>query len=281
MVNTLVTYLPFSRFFEVEKHFVKNVELLKPKRSYVYVDDVFTSEQQELLKRFLSGLELRCGYWRNRSSCFMKILMDLKKEDEDALIVDSDVLLDERFGLFDSAILECYDFYSFIEYNSSLLNKFQKRSVLLESLQLGNVKVNVYGYSLFGRGDVPFNVGPKLAMRFGSLKKLKDNVLADIYDAMHSIPPHLRNEIGDETPIAIALYYSGYRVNPYVEGVRHAFDQRREPKRVSRIDRMLKVSAHVEFAKILLRKGYREVFWLYGRYKLAQIKHGLPILFGV
>jgi len=79
MVNTLVTYLPFSRFFEVEKHFVKNVELLKPKRSYVYVDDVFTSEQEELLKRFLSGLELRCGYWRNRSSCFMKILMDLKK----------------------------------------------------------------------------------------------------------------------------------------------------------------------------------------------------------
>lgn len=67
-VDTIVTYLPFHRVHEVLYYFIKNAELICAKNRVVYVDNVFSDRQLDLLKKIVpEDIEVRCGNWRDRS----------------------------------------------------------------------------------------------------------------------------------------------------------------------------------------------------------------------
>jgi hypothetical protein len=69
----LVTYLPFYRLHEVLQYFVKNIEILQPKRSIVYVDNVYNERQNEIIKRIVpQDIEVVQGNWRNRGDTWFR-----------------------------------------------------------------------------------------------------------------------------------------------------------------------------------------------------------------
>ncbi|MGC8836754.1 MAG: hypothetical protein ACP5PL_07430, partial [Infirmifilum sp.] len=69
-----------------------------------------------LKKIVLEDIEIRHGNWRDRNKTFMRILRDAKEEGLDALVVDSDNVLDGRLARFDRELVKRFGFYTVIDY---------------------------------------------------------------------------------------------------------------------------------------------------------------------
>jgi hypothetical protein len=105
----LVTYLPFYRLHEVLQYFVKNIEILQPRRSIVYVDNVYNERQNEIIKRIVpQDIEVVQGNWRNRGDTWFKILRDLHNFDEEILVIDSDNIADPKLREINHVLLKDY-----------------------------------------------------------------------------------------------------------------------------------------------------------------------------
>jgi hypothetical protein len=284
MVHALITYLPYSRLFETKKYFLENVSRLNPSQALIYVDDVFTEDQLYFIARSIpEGITVRHGFWGNRSACFLQILMDLKTDNtSDALIVDSDNILDQEFTEVDQRMLsKGFDFYTVKDWEGSN-TQFNKRSVKLGEIEINGGKRDVYGYRLTGFWKSPFFLGPKQAVRVTKkfLEKLDTQVTRDVYDAVQSMDPLLRNMVCDETPIAITFYYSGVKITPWVICSRHFYNQARNILSRANTRRLMKSTAYVEFTKKLVKWKYKRMIWFYLRYKIAQLGRSVPVLLG-
>jgi hypothetical protein len=113
----LITYLPFYRLHEVLQYFVKNIEILQPKRSIVYVDNVYNERQNEIIKRIVpQDIEVVQGNWRNRGDTWFKILRDLHNFDEEILVIDSDNIADPKLREINHVLLKDYKVYTIADY---------------------------------------------------------------------------------------------------------------------------------------------------------------------
>ncbi len=282
MVHTLITYLPYARLFEVKKYLLENVSRVNPSRALVYVDDVYTQDQLDFLSHSVpEGVTVKPGYWGNRSTCFLQILTDLRGEGTpDALIVDSDNILDQEYTQIDRQMLsKGYDYYTVSDWGNKNPNHI-KRSVKLDEIQVNGERRDVFGYNLKGLWTSPFFLGPKQAVRVTQrfLQKLDPQIIKEVYDAVQSVDGALRNMISDETPIAITLYYSGVKITPWIICSTHYYDQSRLPPRRNHTRRLMKSTAYVEFARKLAKWKYRRMIWFYIRYKAAQLGRTIPVL---
>jgi hypothetical protein len=281
MIDTLITYLPYSRLYEIRKYYIENIKRIKPLHAIVYVDDVFTEEQISFLSSFMAKeFEVRTGFWRNRTACFLQILIDLKKEKiPDALIVDSDNILDNDFSIIDQELLSEYDFYTVMDWEG-LARSFIKRSIKLKNIEVNGKRREVYGYKLTGTWNGIFFLGPKQAVRVtqAALRKLNDATLEDIYKAIQSLDPSLANRVVDETPLAILFYYSGIKITPWVVCSRHYYNQVRKSTKNLYTRRLLKSTAHVGLARGLVKWKYKRIWLFYFRYKIAQLFYSLLVL---
>ena len=284
MVHTLITYLPYSRLFEVKKYFLENVSRVNPSRALIYIDDVFTEDQLSfVLKSIPEGVVVKSGFWGNRSACFLQILMDLRNDGTpDTLVVDSDNILDKEFTLIDEKMLsKGFDFYTVMNWESSNTHLI-KRSIKLDQIEIHGEKRDVFGYRLTGFWKGPFFLGPKQAVRVTQrfLQKLNPQILKEVYDAVQSLDPLLRNMVSDETPLAITFYYSGVKITPWVICSRHFYNQSRRILSRPHTRRLMRSTAYVEFARRLIKWRYKRMLWFYLRYKVTQLGHSIPVLFG-
>jgi len=147
----LVTYLPFYRLHEVLQYFVKNIEILQPKRSIVYVDNVYNERQNEIIKRIVpQDIEVVQGNWRNRGDTWFKILRDLHNFNEEMLVIDSDNIADPKLREINHVLLKDYKVYTIADYGvvGSLLNNFLRRSRYVGEITIDGEKRPLYAYKI-------------------------------------------------------------------------------------------------------------------------------------
>lgn len=277
MIDTLITYIPFYRVHEITKYFSQNVANLKPNRSIVYVDNVFEDSQKELLKQIFPSVELRTGNWRDRNLCFIQILKDMKSEPSNALVVDSDNILEQGFQELDDALLKTgYTYYTVLDHECPIPKKYFSRSVKLSELEANGVRLIVYGYRITGVWTGVFFLGPKQAVKLSKelLEKLDPRVIVDVEMSLSKIESGVRIYVSDETTVGLIYYYSGISMVPWVLFSHH---QRHDSVRTidARTRRMLIATAFAQLGRGMLKPRYRRAYWLYGRYKLAQIGHSV------
>lgn len=113
----LITYLPFYRIHELLLYFLLNMDLLKVERGIAYIDNVFHPMQHRILSQLLAetGIEIRAGNWRDRNSTFLQIIRDAKSEDLDALVIDSDNVIDKELMKMDAELVHKYMFYTVLD----------------------------------------------------------------------------------------------------------------------------------------------------------------------
>lgn len=147
----LVTYLPFYRLHEVLQYFVKNIEILQPRRSIVYVDNVYNERQNEIIKRIVpQDIEVVQGNWRNRGDTWFKILRDLHNFNEEMLVIDSDNIADPKLREINHVLLKDYKVYTIADYGvvGSLLNNFLRRSRYVGEITIDGEKRPLYAYKI-------------------------------------------------------------------------------------------------------------------------------------
>ncbi|MEM0272718.1 MAG: hypothetical protein QW514_09285 [Thermoprotei archaeon] len=281
MIDTLITYVPFYRVHEIKKYFAQNMANLKPNRSIVYVDNVFEEAQKNMLEQiFPNGVQLRTGNWKDRNLCFIQILKDMKSESSNALVVDSDNILEQGFRELDDALSKAgYSYYTVLDYECTTLKKFLSRSILLSKLELWGSKISVYGYRVIGTWKGIFFLGPKQAVKLDRqlLEKLDTHVIVDVENSLLKIEPDVRYHITDETTLGLIYYYSGIDVVPWVIFSHH---QRHDLSKTIdlRTRRMLNATARAQFARGMLKRKYGRMYWFYIRYKLSQIIYNLLVI---
>lgn len=277
MIDTLITYVPFYRVHEIIKYFSENVANLKPNRSIVYVDNVFEDSQKKLLEQIFPSVQLRTGNWRDRNLCFIQILKDMKSESSNALVVDSDNILEQGFQELDDELVKAgYPYYTVLDHECPITKKYLSRSVKLSELEANGVRHSVYGYRVTGAWTGVFFLGPKQAVKLSKelLEKLDPRVVADVEASLSKIEAGVRIYVSDETTVGIIYYYSGVSTVPWVLFSHHL---RHDSARTidSRTRRMLIATAFAQLGRGMLKRRYRRVYWFYARYKLAQIGHTL------
>ena len=267
MIETLVTYIPFTRIHELDLYFSKNREILAPKRAIAYVDVKHDWQKEVTKSRAPDWLEIRFGDWGDGSTCISDVFLDLKKETTNVIIVDSDNILDQNFQDTDNQMVEAgFDYYAVMEVDSPKALVYTKRSPKILSLKDGT---EVRGYKIPGLWSGPVFVGPKQALRFGkaTLDKLNTDVIKDASNAMKQVDPNLRRFVSDETPIGAILYYSGIKVSPWI--IKSTHYQRFVPSPEPSGYRILNAAACSSYGKKMKCAKYRRFYWYYFRYKIA------------
>jgi hypothetical protein len=272
-VDTIVTYLPFHRVHEVLYYFIKNAELICAKNRVVYVDNVFSDRQLDLLKKIVpEDIEVRCGNWRDRSLTLMRVLRDGREEGWDALLVDSDNMLDPRLAKFDGILVSKHGYYSVLDYENGG-GSFLNRSVSLGLVKVDGDEAEVYGYRIPGVWRGIFFIGPKQAVRLSRslLESLDMPMVEKIEESLKSIEYGIRYYISDETTLGILLYYSGIKIMPWLVMSHHMCHSSTSVKDFRTL-KMLAATAHAQLGRNLLsKKPKRRILWYYTRYKMAQL----------
>jgi hypothetical protein len=119
VVVVLVTYLPFYRLHEVVEFFVKNVEIIKPSKAVVFIDNVYHERQKELaLKLLPHELEYVFGNWGSRNDTWIAMFRKLRNDYSvkgDVIFVDSDNILTNDFLKYHE-LLASYGLYGVLDY---------------------------------------------------------------------------------------------------------------------------------------------------------------------
>jgi hypothetical protein len=269
----LATYMPFYRIHEVLEYFTRNVELIKPGRAIVYVDNVFHDRQREVLSKVIpSTIEVRVGNWRSRGGTWFTMLSDFQGEG-DVAIMDSDNILDPLFPKAHS--LMNYDMYTVLDreaWNRGAPNTML-RSRKIGEISLGETSIPVFGYRVYEpgfrrKGTVLF-IGPKQVVVYRKLPEL--SIIRKVEEAFLEVPPELRPFINDEGVLGILAYLSGIRETPWIVMSNHMHHGSEHPP--SRTRKAIVASAHIKFAKALRKRFSDKAFRQYERkYMLSLIK---------
>jgi len=269
----LATYMPFYRIHEVLEYFTRNVELIKPGRAIVYVDNVFHDRQREVLSKVIpSTIEVRVGNWRSRGGTWFTMLSDFQGEG-DVAIMDSDNILDPLFPKAHS--LMNYDMYTVLDregWNRGASNHML-RSRKIGEISLGETSIPVFGYRVYEpglrrKGTVLF-IGPKQVVVYRKLPEL--SIIRKVEEAFLEVPPELRPFINDEGVLGILAYLSGIRETPWIVMSNHMHHGSEHPP--SRTRKAIVASAHIKFAKALRKRFSDKAFRQYERkYMLSLIK---------
>jgi hypothetical protein len=275
LIETIVTHIPFHRMSDVQDYFTKNAMESGAKRSVVYVDDVFSPRQEDILRQQLGkSLEIRPGKWRDKNLTMIQILTDLKRENANALIIDSDNVLDSGFQELDEKIGE--DFYTVFEHGRRSMDTLDPARVTsLRSIIVQERKVEVSSYKIVGgiwKGI--FYFGPKQAIRIGSqtFQRLNPELLASLEKSVRALPYGIGNQLADEATLGILFYYSGIRETPWIEFSTHV---QADPSGRGRYSKVLKSLANSELARGMFSGARPRIYWYYLRYKLTEILYSL------
>ena len=267
----LITYLPFYRIHELLLYFLLNMDLLKVERGIAYIDNVFHPMQHRILSQLLAetGIEIRAGNWRDRNSTFLQIIRDAKSEDLDALVIDSDNMIDKELMKIDAELVHKYMFYTVLD-RETWDRKNDRQRFLSRSVKLQD-NPEVFGYRVMGKWRGVFFLGPKQGVRLSRalLESINYGVLNKLSDALNNIDAGIRRFISDETTLGMLYYYSGFRITPFIVASshkHHGSDPSYHP--------LLVATAHAELGSRLLDMGWR-MKWYYARYKLSRTIHAL------
>lgn len=281
LIDTLLTYLPYSRISDIPNYFEKNVSAIRPKRSIVYVDGIRAISDGSVPRSILTtvkeqvnpSFELRTGNWMDRNSCLMRIFMDLKSDVsfENLYIIDSDNLLEPSFQEIDSLMERAsFDFYAVMDKTIKSDANFIKRSRLVYS----QGDLQVWSYRIFRRSwKSPFFIGPKQGIRMSKrfIDSLNTKTIAAISDSMNSIEPVLRNYIADEHTLGMMLYSSGISFTPWIKHGSHI-----QGIRSSQTDYLLHGLVHSYLGKNMMkRQNVKGMRWYYLRNKVAFMTRSL------
>lgn len=281
-MDVLITYLPFYRIHEVLDYFARNADALGVKRRVVYVDNMYRDKQLGILREILPGdIEVRGVNFRDRNLTFLRIIRDAKNEGWDALVVDSDNLLDDILGIIDEELVDKYGFYTVLDYETSGKHLFLGRSRTLGSIEVEGKVIPVYGYRVTGSWKGVFFIGPKQAVRLSKalLGRIDDAVIDKVEGALMSIEPSLRGFISDETTLGMVLYYSGVEEVPWVIATHHMHHASNPRGGDTRTLRLLVATAHAKLGRELMkRKLGGRIAWYTLRYKVAQLYNFAALL---
>ncbi|MGC8570859.1 hypothetical protein [Caldivirga sp.] len=273
-MEALITYLPFYRVHEVLDYFLSNVKLMSVRRSIVYVDNVFKDRQLELLRRIIpEEVEIRYGNWRDRNLTFMRILRDAREEGLDALVVDSDNLLEEELVNVDGELISRFGYYTVLDHETKGRALFLSRSIRLGEVNVNGRSIEVYGYRIPGFWKGVFFIGPKQAVRLSKplLESINLSVLGKIEESLKNIEPGIRLYVSDETTLGLLLYYSGIRIMPWVT-MSHHMHHGSTIVNDKRTLKLLVATAHAQLGRGLVARGMGgRVLWYLSRYKISQL----------
>lgn len=279
MIDSLITYLPFSRINELKEFFLRNINSLKPFESVVYIDEVYSEYHKEILRERLPPfLKLKFGEWRDRSLCLLQIIEDFIEKDKNILIIDSDNLLPEDFKVLDDALeKKGYDFYNVLDFETKARELFLSRSISLGRVIINSKKINIYAYRVSGLWRGIFFVGPKQVVKISKylFKKLNNEVISDLKKALMLMDLPVRRYLGDDTTLGFLYYYSNIKWVPYVIYTHHHPSQRFEKSVHKTTFKVLKAMALAQLARFLPKRKYPKVLWLFFRYKISQLGNGI------
>jgi len=263
----LVTQLPFYRIYEIDLYFLKNVEILKPEESVIFVDNVYHERQKEILKHILpDNVSVRCGNWRNRHEAWLDILSEFNSGD--LVAVDSDNVVSPHFkkvlGLGEP-VMGIMDEGAWDDERSR--NEFLRRS--RKAYEVDGIPVYKFPVINKGRGAF-FFFGPKQAAVFRKFPDIE--ILEKLRRALKNVNSWLMNIITDETTLAVICYLMGIKETAWTIASHHYHhgSMKRDVKR----DRFLIATAHAQLAKGLAREfGQKEFKMYYWRYRLSQVRN--------
>ncbi len=271
----LVTYLPFYRIHEVELYFNKSVEAVKPDRSVVYLDNVFSKEQENIARSLIKQHELKFGDWGNRGSTWFSMLRDMSRENETTIIVDSDNVLDGQIRDID-IVDDVYTVHH-KEEGKTLTNSYMKRSREGETLNVQGKSITTFFYRVY-EGSVlssgsTFFIGPKQAVIF---KKSPDPRIIDgVERAFNSVQPAMRRFISDEAVLGVIVYLMGLReVRWFICSEHYHYGLNKLPP-----NKLLIALAHAQFASGLYAEFKATEFLRYwAKYRLVLIREALKAI---
>lgn len=279
MIDTLVTYIAFHRLPDIDAYFLKNVEIVKPKRSIVYIDNVYDEFHNEIIRQVLaSSVEVRTGNWRDKNLCVINILKDMRKDNSSVLIIDSDNLIDPGFNELDDAMEKNgHDFYTMLEHERKSMALDSKRITDLGIIALRDGrKIQVRNYKIAGTLRAIFYIGPKQGMRFGSrfLASLDGRLIDQVDNSVRKLHAGIGNQLSDESTLGLICYYSGVKTTPWVEFTRHV-QHGAGTGSGENFSSVLKSIAHCDLARGVFSSKRPRVYWYYFRYKVTELARAL------
>ncbi|MFP3200503.1 MAG: hypothetical protein RXR06_11580 [Thermoproteus sp.] len=263
----LATYLPFYRIHEINTYFINNINVIQPKISFVFIDNVFNDEQKKILKRVLpDNIELKYGNWRNRNNTWIDMLKELQEIGSEALIVDSDNVIDSTLASLHPR-LKSYPIYTVLDEEAWKRNPhhFLSRSRKISELD-GN---QIYSYKVFStknilKGGSMFFIGPKQVVAISKFPEKE--LLTKIERALNRVDVWLRNFISDETLLGVIAHLMGIEEVPWVVASHHLHHGSTPGKATE----VLVAAAHRQFARGLMREfGNREFYLYYLKYSAS------------
>lgn len=274
---TLATYLPFYRIHEINEYFENNINIIKPDKAIVYIDNIYKENQKEILKRILPDhIEVRTGNWRNRNDTWIAMLKDFHTLSGDFIVVDSDNVVDSTFPKIHEK-LRSNPIYTILDFEAWERNPghFLARSRKIGDIDLDGKTRPLYAYKVFDssiggifRGGSLFFIGPKQVVAFSKLPDL--DLVTRVERALSAVDPWLRNFISDETLLGVLAYLMGIEEVPWTIASHH----HHHGSTLGSATKILVASAHYQFSKGLLRELKNNIFIRYNiKYLLSIIKN--------
>ncbi|MEM1644791.1 MAG: hypothetical protein QXL96_02785 [Ignisphaera sp.] len=266
----LITYVPFYRLHEIEDYFIKNIEIIKPEYSMVYIDNIYSEKQINIVKKVINrDIEIVFGNWRSRGGTWLKILNDMHNYGKDIVVIDSDNVLDARYPKI-HGILKKYDIYTLLDYEGSQHNitGWLRRSKYVGDININGEKYPIYMYRikprntlelLLGKGS-PFFIGPKQLVYIS--KPLDLEVLEKVEKAFNNIEYSIRNNISDEAVLGVVLYLCNYEEIPWTIATHH-YRHKDHVTGYMKTSKIITAIAHIQFSNGLIKEFKRNEFRLY------------------
>ena len=258
-------------------HFMRNIEVLKPRSAIVYVDNVFHEKQREILLKIIpESIEIKFGNWRNRNNTWIAMLRDFHTLGDEVMVVDSDNRVTEDLPRIHGE-LRGHPIYTILDEEAWRRNPqhFLIRSRKISELNInGNSKplyvYRVYDNSMSGlfRGGSVFFIGPKQVVVLMKLPEL--DILDKVERALDSVDVWLRGFISDETLLGVIAHLMGIKEVPWTIASHHLH----HGSTPGRATKLLVAAAHYQFAKGLVREFGRPEFRRYQlKYALSMVRN--------
>jgi len=191
-------------------HFMRNIEVLKPRSAIVYVDNVFHEKQREILLKIIpESIEIKFGNWRNRNNTWIAMLRDFHTLGDEVMVVDGDNSVTEDLPRIHSE-LRGYPIYTILDEEAWRRNPqhFPVRSRKIGELNINGSTKPLYAYKVYDdsisvlfRGGSIFFIGPKQVVVL--MKLPEPEILDKVERALDSVDVWLRGFITDEVLLGV------------------------------------------------------------------------------